>query len=68
MKLYATITNSTGKRDGMGDNDYLEILLNERNGSRFLIAYDGDKILVLNYGNGERITIEYAVSQTQTGN
>ncbi|MEK7578205.1 MAG: hypothetical protein AAB456_00585 [Patescibacteria group bacterium] len=65
MKLYATITDSHGKREGRGDNDYLEIMLNERNENRFLIAFNGDKIMVLCYGNGERITLSYAEGKTK---
>lgn len=70
MKLYATITDSRGKREGKGDNEYLEVLLNERNENRFLVAFNGNTLLVLNYGTGERFTQGYAVPgkrQTQKG-
>ena len=59
MKLYATITDSRGKKDGKGDNEYLEIMLIEKNDNRFLISYNGDKIQILNYCTGEKTIIEY---------
>ena len=59
MKLYATITDSRGKKDGKGDNEYLEIMLSEKNDNRFLISYNGDKIQILNYCTGEKTIIEY---------
>jgi hypothetical protein len=63
MKLYATITDSKGKKDGRGDNDYLEIMLTEGNENRFLVSFDGKKILVINYSNGEKTYLEQAIKQ-----
>lgn len=63
MKLYATVTDSKGRKDGRGDNDYLEVSLSERNENRFLIAFDGKQILILNYSTGEKTTLKQAIKQ-----
>ena len=67
MKLYAKVTDSRGKTDGRGDNTYLEVLLNERSENKFLVAFDGKQVVVLNYGTGERTVIEYAQGIKQKG-
>lgn len=67
MKLYATVTDSHGKKDGRGDNEYLEVLFNERNNNKFLVAFDGNKLMVLDYSTGERTTLEYAKGERQKG-
>lgn len=59
MKLYSTTTNSRGKKTGQGDEEYMETLYNERNENRFLVAFDGPKLLVRCYGSGERYTLDY---------
>jgi hypothetical protein len=67
MKLYATVTDTRGKKDGRGDNEYLEVLLNERNNNRFLIAFDGSAIFVLNYSTGQRTRIDYMKGEKEKG-
>ncbi len=59
MKIYAKITDSRGKTEGKGDDSYLEVLLNKGNANRFLIAFDGDGISLLDYGTGRWYIIEY---------
>lgn len=63
MKLYATVTNSRGKKEGQGDNEYLEVLLSEKNENRFLIAFNGKRIKILNYSIGEWTELEQAKKQ-----
>ncbi|HTE48959.1 MAG TPA: hypothetical protein VK675_03575 [Candidatus Paceibacterota bacterium] len=52
MKLYATIKNTKGKRDGVGDNEYIHIDLSRGNKYEYLIYYTLGGLTISKIGNG----------------
>lgn len=59
MKLYSAISNNKGKSEGIGADEQLTIVLNERNHNKFRIEFTGETVEILCYGNGNCITIDY---------
>lgn len=58
MKLYATITNSKGKKEGKGDDKWLEIELTYKNNliGRIILDYQGGDDWELSYSQGNHQT------------
>ena len=51
MKLYATVKNCKGKKEGMGDNIQLDIYLSKGNTEQYYVGFTTEGIMV--YENGK---------------
>jgi hypothetical protein len=64
MKLYATMVNSKGRKEGIGDNESIAITLSNGKINIFDLTFTDDgedrgKIEVMTYYNGEKTVIGY---------